>query len=168
MMTSFARKGVLRKAVWIGSTFLGAWLVLVFTTAVVFAQPAKMTAVDAYTAVSNKELILLDIRSPGEWKETGVAQGAWPVTMHDPSFSTNLQRIIGQHPNTPIGLICATGGRSHYVADVLEKNGLTGVIDISEGMFGNGTNPGWIAHKLPIVDATVAQTEFTKSLLQQD
>jgi rhodanese-related sulfurtransferase len=145
---------------------LASAFVLVLTTLVVFAQPQKMTASEAFSAVSNDKLILLDIRSPGEWNETGVAQGAWPVTMHDPSFSTNLQRIQRQFPDTPIALICATGGRSNYVADVLEKNGLTGVIDVAEGMFGNGVAPGWIARDLPIVNTASAKASYLKSLLK--
>ena len=61
---------------------------------------------------------------------------------------------------TRSGLICATGGRSAYVAEVLEKNGLTGVADVSEGMLGNSGGAGWIARGLPVVSLKDAQVDF--------
>ena len=146
----------------------GVALVLLITTAVVFAQPPKMSANEAHFEAFNGDLIILDIRSPGEWAETGVAKGAWPVTMHDSNFGANLQRIIEKYPNRPLALICATGGRSNHVANVLEQNGLSGVIDISEGMFGNGAAQSWIARGLPIVDVTVARVEHTASMLKNN
>ncbi|WP_254694272.1 rhodanese-like domain-containing protein [Sulfitobacter sp. SK012] len=159
---------VLRKLAVICLAVLVAALVLFITTAVVFAQPPKMSAIEAHSATLNGDLIILDIRSPGEWAETGVAKGAWPVTMHSPNFGPNLQSIIERYPNRSLALICATGGRSDHVATVLEQNGLSGVIDISEGMSGNGIAPGWISRNLPIVDVTVARGKHTASMLKKD
>lgn len=163
-MLTYRYSAVLR-SVWLtGLSMAGAVFFLAATSTVVFAEPTKMSAPDAYSAALKDDLIILDIRSPGEWAETGVAEGAWPVTMHDPSFGRNLQSILRQNPDTPVALICATGGRSDHVVGVLEQNGLSGVIDISEGMLGNGTAPGWIARKLPIVDVDVARKDLTTSL----
>jgi len=143
-------------------------LVLIVTTTVVFAQTQKMDAPTAYSATRNDDLILLDIRSPGEWAETGIAEGAWPVTMHDPDFSTNLQQILAAYPDRPVALICATGGRSDYVAGVLAENNIPGVIDIAEGMFGNGDAQGWIARGLPIVDVQTARASHAASMSKHD
>ncbi|MGH1576182.1 MAG: rhodanese-like domain-containing protein [Planktotalea sp.] len=140
-------------------------LFLVATPVAGFAQALKMSAPEALAAVQNGDIVLLDIRSPGEWKETGLAQGAWPVTMHDPSFGENLQRILSRYPDTPLALICATGGRTEYVASVLRQNGLSNVIDVSEGMFGNGAAPGWIARKMPIIDEKTARANYTAGIL---
>jgi rhodanese-related sulfurtransferase len=147
---------------------LGVFVALVISSGGVFAETKTMSAQEAHSAALNKSLIILDIRSHGEWAETGVAQGAWPVTMHDQSFGANLQRIIGRFPDKPLALICATGGRSNYVAGILEANGLPGVIDISEGMFGNGASPGWIARDLPIVDVAIAHEKYNASMLGVD
>jgi rhodanese-related sulfurtransferase len=88
--------------------------------------------------------------------------------MHDPSFGPNLQKIVARYPDVPIALICATGGRSNYVADVLGKNGLEGVIDITEGMFGNGKAPGWIARNLPIQNVEAARQNHLAAMIKQD
>ena len=145
---------------------VGIALVLIVSTAVVFAQTQKMDAPTAYSAARNGDLILLDIRSPAEWAETGIAEGAWPVTMHDAGFSTNLQQILAAYPDRPVALICATGGRSNYVAGVLADNNIPGVIDIAEGMFGNGDAPGWIARDLPIVDVQSARARHAAFILK--
>ncbi|MEP1934507.1 MAG: rhodanese-like domain-containing protein [Paracoccaceae bacterium] len=167
-MVSTIPKSVFRKLAIVCLAASGAALILMITTAVVFAQTQKMSANEAHSAALSGNLIILDIRSPGEWAETGVAKGAWPVTMHDTSFSANLQNIVERYPSRPLALICASGGRSNYIVSVLEQNGFSGVIDISEGMFGNGDAPGWIARELPIVDVTVARAEHTVSMLKTD
>lgn len=167
-MVSTTPKSVFRKLSIVCLAASGAALILMITTAVVFAETQKMSANKAHSAALGGNLIILDIRSPGEWSETGVAKGAWPVTMHDTSFGTNLQNIVKRYSDRPLALICATGGRSNHVVSVLEQNGLSGVIDISEGMFGNGDAPGWVARGLPIVDVTVARAEHTASILKTD
>lgn len=88
--------------------------------------------------------------------------------MHDPTFGSTLQDIFAKYPDRPIALICATGGRSNYVAGVLEENGIRVVFDISEGMFGNGDAPGWIARGLPITNVRTAQDNREISILKKD
>ena len=163
-MVSALSRSVFRKI----NVFCLATFLLIVTAAVVFAQPLRMSATEAHSAALNGNLIILDIRSPEEWAETGVAKDAWPVTMHDPNFGANLQSIIESYPKKPLAFICATGGRSNHVATVLEQNGILGIINISEGMFGNGKAPGWIARDLPIVDVTVARNRYTVSMLKKD
>ena len=77
-----------------------------------------------------------------------------------------MQKILSVHGASHIALICATGGRSAYVADVLAKNGISGVLDVPEGMFGNGAAPGWIARGLTVVplgEAVARYDEVTAS-----
>lgn len=129
------------------------------------AAPAKgetsyTSAPEAGSAVASGDMILVDIRSPGEWVETGVAKGAIALTMHDPGFGNRITSLIRAHNDKSIGLICATGGRSKYIVDLLEKSGFQNVIDISEGMIGNRNGPGWIARGLPLVTAEEATNAY--------
>lgn len=134
-------------------------LLLVAQTADAAGQ--DMSAPEAAGLMEAGRLVLLDIRSPQEWEESGVARGALPISMHEPDFPKRLQEVLSRVPPERVGLICATGGRSNYVAEILEKNGVTGVVDISEGMFGNGKSPGWIARGLPVVRAREALDTYT-------
>ena len=126
--------------------------VLALRPAAAGAEPA-VSAPDAHDRIEAGEMVLLDIRTPSEWNETGVAQGAWPVTMHSREFGRQLGRILQETPGKTIGLICATGGRTAYVWRVLRENGLTNVVDISEGMMGSDAGPGWLKRGLPTVSA---------------
>lgn len=135
-------------------------LCFVISTQAAFAEPPILTAPEAAQKLNAGEMVVLDIRSPEEWKDSGVAAGVWPVSMHTPDFPRQLQTILAKYGPDQIGLICATGGRSAYVAEILEKNGIPGVADVSEAMFGNGTGPGWIARGLPVVSAEDALAQF--------
>ena len=124
------------------------------------AEPPILSAPDAFTAVEAGEIVLLDIRSRQEWTETGLAEGAWPVSMHERDFGVRLQAILNRYAADQIALICATGGRTAHVVMVLEQNGIQGVIDVSEGMEGNPRGPGWIARGMSVVTLSDALAEY--------
>ena len=128
------------------------------------AEATILSAPAAFEALQNQELVLIDIRSPEEWAETGVAEGAVALTMHSQDFGPKLTALFAAQPAAVFGLICATGGRTSYVIDVLEKNGITGVIDVSEGMLGNTLGVGWLARGLPVVPADVAIDAYTQAV----
>ena len=111
---------------------------------------AILSAPQALEKVQAGEIILLDIRSPQEWKETGIASVAIPLSMHERGFLEGLNKIRQENADKEIALICATGGRTNYLQRELKKRGLGDTIDISEGMMGNGQNVGWIKRGLPV------------------
>lgn len=114
-------------------------------------QPQIISAPEAHKAALSGDILLLDIRSPGEWKETGVPEGAMAVTMHSDQFVVQLRKLLAENPDTPLAMICATGGRTEYVTGILAKNGID-TIDVSEGLEGNKRGPGWKARGLPLVN----------------
>lgn len=134
-------------------------LVLV-TAGQVGAAPLIMSAPEAANAVASDEMILVDIRSPGEWAETGVAKGAIALTMHNSEFPQKIAAILNGNHGKSIGLICATGGRTEYVVSVLSQNGFEDIIDVSEGMIGNDRGPGWIARGMPLISSEEAQKAY--------
>lgn len=150
----------MQRLLWALGLMAASAFMLVIATAATFAETPILSAPEAAQKVATDQFVLLDIRSPEEWEETGLAEGAWPVSMHTPDFPKQLQSILGKYAPEQIGLICATGGRSSYIADVLAKNGISGVADVSEGMFGNGKAEGWIARGLSVVSVDEAQARF--------
>ena len=128
------------------------------------AAPQIMTAPEAQAAIKAGEMFLLDIRSEEEWKEDGIAEGAFPVSMHKDDFGIQLNKILGQIGDKKLGLICATGGRTQYVASILERNGLKNLVDVSESMHGNTRGPGWIKRKLPVVSLEDAQKHYAETV----
>lgn len=134
--------------------FVLCHVALIFLATAVFAE--TMSVQQAYEAVKNDEIILLDIRTEGEWKESGIGEGAWPLNLKHKQFASKLFAIIDANPDKKIGLICAVGGRSGYVIGALEQRGYKNIVDVSEGMFGSANGPGWLKVGLPTVSTDSA------------
>lgn len=93
---------------------------------------------------------LVDIRRPGEWKQTGVGKSAHRISMHQKGFVGRLDKLTGGDRSKPIALICARGNRSSRMKAKLNAAGFTNIINVPEGMFGSSAGPGWLARKLPL------------------
>lgn len=111
---------------------------------------AVIAADMAHRQVQAGAMTLVDIRRPGEWRATGSPLGAVRIDMRDDDFTDRLQLLRTAAPDLPTALICARGVRSARLANRLTAAGLTGILDVSEGMLGSATGPGWIARGLPV------------------
>ena len=123
---------------------------------VVQAEPKIMPAKEAARAVSKGEIVLIDIRTPDEWAESGVAKGAWPIDMVSKDFGTRIQAVLKAETDKPIAIICATGGRTLFLQNIITQNGLGEVWDVGEGMYGSRHGQGYLKAKLPLVSAQEA------------
>jgi rhodanese-related sulfurtransferase len=120
-------------------------------TATAQDTPLNMTPVEAAKLVTDKKAILIDIRTPEEWKETGVAEGAHRLDMNDPMFTAKLSKLMDGDRTKPVALICRTANRTRTVqAALMQQGGYTKVINVEGGMIGNSADKGWIAHGLPV------------------
>lgn len=122
------------------------------------------SARDAHEALRADRLRMLDIRSRPEWGETGVAQLAWPVSMHEKGFPERLMAAREIAGGRLVALICSTGGRSGAVLRALRRGGYSGWIDVSEGMNGSRRGKGWIAEGLPVVSRDAALAALPRQL----
>ena len=127
-------------------------------------QAEVWSAERAFEAIKNDELLLIDVRSRGEWNETGVAEGAWPISIHEPNFPQRLFKAKELAGDRQVGLICSAGGRSGSVMRAVRKAGYEGFVDVSEGMMGSKLGRGWIAKGLPLNSATEALSLLPNAL----
>lgn len=136
-------------------TFPLAFAFMLLTAGAAAAEEPRITADSAYDLVRNGQLTLIDIRSRGEWRQSGIPAGALPVSMHDPggkaAFARAVLQAVHGDKTRPIAVICAVGSRSRWAQAFLTTQGYQRVYDVSEGMFGRGKNlPGWIRRGLPV------------------
>jgi rhodanese-related sulfurtransferase len=125
---------------------VGAW-----TATVDRAYADKvLTASDAFVKAATGKVMLIDIRTPEEWAETGSGTGAKRLDMRRDDFVSALDTLIGGDRSKPLALICARGVRSGQLSRVLRKLGYSNVIDVPEGMLGSYAGPGWLARGLPV------------------
>lgn len=113
-----------------------------------------LAAPEAAEAATTGKLTLIDIRTPPEWKETGVAKGAKRVNMLHPQGAQGfVEQLLGEvkgDRNAPIALICRTGNRTTQVQRYLQSVGFTQVYNVKEGMAGSAAGPGWLKRGLPV------------------
>ncbi len=118
------------------------------------AAAQEIAAPEAHAAARAGKLTLIDIRTPPEWKQTGVAQGATLINMIHPrgaaGFLDEVLQKVGGDRTVPIALICRTGNRTTQVQKFLQAQGFTNVLNVSEGMAGSRAGPGWLARRLPV------------------
>jgi len=128
--------------------FWGLCLGLVLFAGAAAAAPA-LSVQDAYAQAQKGEILLIDIRSPEEWRATGIATVARPISMHVQGFYDRLDAAVGGNHGKAVALICSAGGRSTWMQVQLLARGYSNVINVPEGMDGGPNGPGWIKSGLP-------------------
>ncbi len=141
-----------RTAASLGGALLAAALWLLAAAAPALAA-GEMTVRQAHGAAEAGERVLIDVRSPSEWRQTGLPQGAETVTIHHPGggqgFLSDILAVVENDRSAPIALICATGVRSKRAQEFLEAQGFSNVVSVKGGMFGNKDAEGWTNSGLP-------------------
>ncbi len=117
----------------------------------------RISAEDAHAAALAGNIILVDIRTPKEWAQTGIGEGAVALNMRAPGFVRMIAALHEARPDTPIALICRTGNRSGSAVRSLTKAGMTGLVDVAEGMQGGPNGKGWLNKGLPTYPGTSAE-----------
>lgn len=107
-------------------------------------EPAVLGKItpDEFTAAQAAGGIVVDIRRPDEWADTGIIEGAHTVTaftetgqLH-PEFQEKFFALL-DGPDTPVLLYCRSGNRTGMLGNLLiEQAGLSNVTHLSEGMIG--------------------------------
>lgn len=85
-----------------------------------------------------KNIKIFDIRTAGEWKQTGIIKGSIPLTFFNEQGQYDVQHFVKElnlhlKQGESFALICASGSRTHLVGTFLGKNGFN-VIDLTGGI----------------------------------
>jgi len=98
----------------------------------------------------NDNIPIVDIRTPGEWKETGLIKGAIPIMFFSEQATYDIPKFLEElnakvDTKKPFALICRTGSRTVMVSQFLsEKLGYKVTNLLGGMMYAQGKN-------LPIV-----------------
>jgi rhodanese-related sulfurtransferase len=134
-------------------------LATLFTALLLFigcsqAAGPSLSPTEALDEVKAGKITLIDVRTPMEWRQSGVAPMAHRIDIQDPNgtegFVEKVLADVKGDKTAPIALICRTGNRSSYAQRELMAKGFTNVINVQEGMGGSGVGPGWIKRGLPV------------------
>jgi rhodanese-related sulfurtransferase len=118
------------------------------------ADETVITPADAAARARDAGLTIVDVRTPGEWRQTGVPQGAVLADINGPggadAFLAAVTAAVGGDRSRPVAVICRSGNRSTAAQKLLLANGFATVLNIREGMAGNSQGPGWTGRGLPV------------------
>ena len=132
----------------------------------VFLWLASLTVRAEVINIDNAELAqltargipLIDIRTPGEWRNTGVIPGSRLLTFFDEAGRANAPQWLERarsvaRPDRPVIVICRSGNRTQAVARFLsEQAGYATVYNVTHGI------AAWSREGRPMVPSSPAQT----------
>lgn len=128
-------------------TLLAAILLPSATGAVAQSASPGLSPREAHEAARAGRILLIDIRTPAEWADTGVPQGAITLDAESAGFEVRLAGLRLDNPAKRIALIDRTGGLG---ATVRQKLGLRGWRDLAVVRGGMLGEAGWLAEGLPV------------------
>ena len=129
-------------------------LLITALLAVITPLHADVTHVDnaALERLLRRGVPVIDIRTPEEWRDTGIIEGSHLLTFFDAQGRYDVRAWLSElaaiaTPDEPFALICHSGGRSSVVSQFLDgRLGYRRVYNVPEGI------AQWIAEDRPTVD----------------
>lgn len=79
--------------------------------------------------VVNKEVQLVDVRTPQEFQEGAIAH-AKNINVNDAKFKENIQKL---DKKKPVYIYCRSGARSQTAAKIMVELGFENIIDLQGG-----------------------------------
>ena len=86
-----------------------------------------------------KDIKIIDVRTTGEWKETGIVEGSYPIMFFDeqgrfniPQFLEKLNKVVKK--DEQFALICRTGSRTAEISKFLANRMGYNVINLAGGI----------------------------------
>lgn len=111
-------------------------LVLLFTGTTLMAELQQVWATPSF---ANKKMKTIDIRTPAEWKETGIVKGSYTIMFFDEQGNYNIEHFLTQlnmavKKDEPFAIICRTGSRTTMVGQFLGNKLGYKVINLKGGI----------------------------------
>jgi rhodanese-related sulfurtransferase len=112
----------MKRIVWVLVLLLGHGWAFAGSLNKVVATP------EAIAQAQQNGLVLIDIRTPAEWQQTGLTPGAVPLQFFDANGQYDAAAFLASveamaDKDTPIGIICRTANRSGPVAKFMAEQG---------------------------------------------
>jgi rhodanese-related sulfurtransferase len=87
----------------------------------------------------NSHVKIIDIRTPAEWRETGILKGSIPITFFNEQGSYNIDEFLKElnknvKQNEEFALICRSGSRTKFVSNFLSEKFGYKIINLQGGI----------------------------------
>jgi len=100
---------------------------------------AELTHVWATPDFTEKNIKIIDIRTPSEWKETGIVKGSYTIMFFDEKGNFNVENFLKQlnmavKKDEQFALLCRVGSRTGMVSEFLSEKLGYNVINLKGGI----------------------------------
>lgn len=100
---------------------------------------ASVTNQEASQQMIDANMPIVDIRTPAEWKETGLLKGSVPIMLFDEKGNYDLKDFIDKlnkavDTKKQFAIICRTGSRTSVLAPFLSQKLNYNVVNIKSGI----------------------------------
>jgi len=87
----------------------------------------------------DSKIPIVDIRTPGEWKETGIVKNSIPIMFFNEQGAYDVNAFLTQlnakvDTTKEFAIICRTGSRTAVIADFLSKQLHYKVLNVKDGI----------------------------------
>lgn len=113
----------------------------VFTLLLLLITSLSASVTDEYPSqkILNEKTPIVDIRTPSEWRESGLLKGAIPIMFFNEQGGYNVDGFVTElnkkvDTKKPFALICRTGSRTKMVSAFLAKEFGYTIINLDGGM----------------------------------
>ena len=105
----------------------------------VTALMAELQQVWATPQFADKNIKIIDIRTPAEWKETGIVKGSYTIMFFNEQGDFSVESFLRQlnmlvKKDEQFALICRVGSRTGMVAEFLSEKLNYKVINLKGGI----------------------------------
>ncbi len=121
--------------------YLTLLFLLLFSTLVLATELENLTVEQVEALQKQGKALIIDVRTPEEWRQTGVIPGSKPLQFFDKDGNAQTQTWLSQFdklrksPDQPVVLVCRSGHRSGLVGNFLTKKlGLKNINHLSTGI----------------------------------
>jgi len=109
---------------------------LLFTSTMMIAELQHLWATPDF---ADKNIKIIDIRTPAEWKETGIVKDSYTIMFFDEKGNFNVENFLKQlnmavNKDEQFALICRVGSRTGMVSEFLSEKLDYKVINLKGGI----------------------------------
>lgn len=122
------------------------FVLLLFTMASAHSAEVKDIGIDELKALMSEGVTVIDVRTPGEWAQTGIVDGSIPIMFFDEKRKAHPIKWLNSassyiQPGKKVALICRSGNRSKVIGKYLVKHhGYQHVYNVKGGII------SWVKH----------------------
>lgn len=121
---------------------LGRYVLLIclFLPRILWAEVVDIDIKELQTMISSGDIVVIDVRTPKEWQQTGIVKGSIPIMFFDEKRRAHTQEWMNQAsvyiaPENEVVLICRSGNRSKTIANYLsQQHGYKRVYNVKGGI----------------------------------